>query len=712
MKKIMKKAMSLILTGAMTVQPMIQTGLETQVQAGVAQNAEFAIPAADANGRIGALMPYTRYDSAQAEIGGGAVVKESKDWDIYNIATQASDQSYISLPGSGAYVEWTMNTTGAGVTMRFTMPDSSDGMGLKGSLDVYVNGNKVRTVDLSSYWMWQYGNHEDQDNGEAPQFAFDEVHFLLDQSLKSGDKIRIQSSGASGLEYGVDFIEVENVPAPIEQPDNSVNVMDYGAVPNDGGDDLAAIRAAVEDADARGMDVYFPEGTFTLSGMWNLYCSNMKITGAGMWYTNLQFTSDAQGGGGISGGNGSNGGPDGYCKNLEFCNMYLNSGLRSRYGENAIYKCFMDVFADGSVIHDIWEDHFECGFWIADYNGAMDYSDGLKIINCRIRNNLADGVNFCQGTSNAAVYNCSVRNNGDDGLAMWNNDHMSVKDESDNIFAYNTIELIWRAGGIAIYGGTGHKIYNNYIRDMYMASGIHLNTTFPGYKFTNCQGMSFDNNILVKCGTIADLYDEDLAAIDIKDDVKNVTFNNTQIYDSPATAIRLMRSYSGVTFNATKIYGTGISGQLIGYSCSHPHTGVAIRESVESDAVFNGLEIANVPEFSDPLITSWPYYTDNGLPYNIATNSTVTVLGNDVVYSVPSYPAPDSSSQGGGVVDPLEGITGYDVELVGLAWENESGNTEIGDGDKVTFAAAIRNVSNIDIPEGAAIQLSVQVDGK
>lgn len=107
----------------------------------------------------------------------------------------------------------------------------------------------------------------------------------------------------------------------------------------------------------------------------------------------------------------------------------------------------------------------------------MDYSDGVKVINCRIRNNLADGVNFCQGTSNAAVYNCSIRNNGDDGLACWNNSYMNAKDEENNVFAYNTIEFIWRAGGIALYGGSGHHVYNNYICDMFMAAGIHLNTT-------------------------------------------------------------------------------------------------------------------------------------------------------------------------------------------------------------------------------------------
>ena len=117
---------------------------------------------------------------------------------------------------------------------------------------------------------------------------------------------------------------------------------------------------------------------------------------------------------------------------MDISNFYINSSLRSRYNQEAVYKCFMDVFKGGSAIHDIWEDHFECGFWIADYNGTIDYSNNLKIYNCRIRNNFADGVNFCQGTSNATVYNCSIRNNGDDGLAMWNDDYLGAHDEKNN----------------------------------------------------------------------------------------------------------------------------------------------------------------------------------------------------------------------------------------------------------------------------------------
>lgn len=61
----------------------------TDVQASVAD--DFIIPQAEKSGRVGVLMPYTRYDSEEALLGGGdATLKTSKDWNCMNIATQAS----------------------------------------------------------------------------------------------------------------------------------------------------------------------------------------------------------------------------------------------------------------------------------------------------------------------------------------------------------------------------------------------------------------------------------------------------------------------------------------------------------------------------------------------------------------------------------------------------------------------------------------------
>lgn len=621
MRRLAKRVIVTGMAIMLIVQPIQRGDLGSKVYGAETKRADsFYVPAANANGTVGATMPYTRYDTDKAVIGGGASIAVSADFSNQNIATQASNQSYVKLPSKGAYAEWTMNTEGDGVTMRFTMPDSSNGMGKEGSLDVYVNGTKVKTVKLTSYYMWQYfsyGNPSDTNNGGSALFAFDEVHFKLGTSLKKGDKIRIQSSGAGSMEYGVDFLEIEKVPAEIKQPANSLNVIDYGATPDDDKDDATAINNCIYIAKNKKMDVYIPAGTYKLSKKIKVLGENIKITGAGMWYTNMQFTSDAQGGGGVTGS----------CSNVEICNMYFNSNLRSRYTEKANYKCFADVFENGSVFHDIWEEHFECGFWFGDYDTNTNYCDGVKVVNCRIRNNLADGVNFCQGTSNAAVLNCSIRNNGDDGLAMWNNNYYS-KDESGNIFAYNTIDFIWRAGGIAIYGGNGHKVYNNYICDTTMASGIHLNTVFDGYKFTNNKGISFDNNVLVRCGCAKDSWNSSLAAIDMYGAVNNLTFNNNKIYDAQYDGIRVSSEPTNIVFNNTKVYGAGIEGTA-------SRKGAALNLNNGKNVVFNGIEVAKSA-----------YSNSAGYPIYSSSNSAVSTENiknyknvSSQTYTVPSYPA-------------------------------------------------------------------------
>ncbi len=650
-------------------------------------------------GSIGANMPYVRYDSSDAAIGGSAELLRSNRWELDQIASQASNQSFVTLPEKGSYAEWTMKSKGNGVTMRFTMPDTDDGMGQSGSLDVYVNDKKVKTVDLTSYYMWQYMDGGPQDvpgNGTAC-FAFDEVHFLLDKPLKPKDRIRIQSSGANELVYGVDFLEVEEVEKPIRKPKNAYSIVDYGAVADDGKDDYEAILKCIEAADKDGKDVYIPEGTYHIDQIWSLSAKDMKITGAGMWYTNIQFTNSKPQSGGIAGvGNGDIG-------NIEFCNMYINSNLRSRYEEQAIYKCFMGTYGDNSYIHDIWEDHFECGFWIADYNEPIDYSDNLLIANCRIRNNFADGVNFCQGTSYAKVYNCSIRNNGDDGLAVWNNDYLSAKDAANNIFCYNTIEFSWRAGAIAIYGGDAHEIYNNYIRDSFMASGIHLNTTFSGYKFKNTKNIRFRNNIIVRSGTSYDSWGSELAAVDLIGETQNITFENTYIYSAQHDGVRVGDQVSNITFDNLYIYGAGVDGNRPGKS-SVPHRGAAIMNFGGNVSVtVENLHVRNIANTNINFLIK-----EEGICINHMEDE-----GNSG-YQIPNYPNEEIQKEEteepliveGADITPDE-CEIPDIVVTDLTWEPE--NPIVG--SDVIFSATITNKGNGTTPEGVVNGVQFQVDG-
>jgi hypothetical protein len=319
---------------------------------------------------------------------------------------------------------------------------------------------------------------------------------------------------------------------------------------------------------------------------------NITIAGAGMWYTNIKFTNPNISGGGISFRVGTG--------KLDFSNMYLNSNLRSRYNQGAIYKCFMDDFGTNSVVHDFWEEHFECGFWVADYATTPVFvANGLTISNGRVRNNLADGVNFCQGTSGSTVTNCSVRNNGDDALACWPDSTMGAPMETNNHFTYNTIENNWRAGGIAFFGGSGHTATNNYIKDCFMGSGIRMNTTFPGYHFDTNTGITFTDNTITGSGTSHDCYNGERGAVDLEASsgaIKNVTFTNTDILNTQRDAVQFGYGggFTGITFNNTNINTTGLDGCTTS-RFSSPHNGEAIYSYTGNGAVtFHTLTTANI----------------------------------------------------------------------------------------------------------------------
>ena len=345
--------------------------------------------------------------------------------------------------------------------------------------------------------------------------------------MKSGDKISLVKKKDDNVPYGIDFIELEQAPAPVAQGENSINIVDKGASANDDSDDTAALLAAVEEAKASGKSVYIPEGRFNFDKQVNIEADNLKISGAGVWHTQLHFTSDKRYGGGIVFGHNSNG--------IELSNLYMDSNLTSRYNEDAQYKAISGTLGKDSKIHDIWVQHFEVGMWIGDYDqtGNMKYTDGLVVENARIRNNLADGINFAQGTKNSTVKNSNIRGNGDDGLAIWSSisDGTNAAAEENNKFLNNTIESGWRAAGIGIFGGKGHEISGNLIKDVFAGAGIRVNTVFAGHNFDlNDSGIKIHDNTILRSGTTNDLYKLHRGAIDFQQ-VRG-TIKNVDVYDN------------------------------------------------------------------------------------------------------------------------------------------------------------------------------------
>ena len=483
----------------------------------------------------GAKMPYTTHEAENASVENGATIQQSTDME--STAVEATNQTYVELPKKDAAVTFNVTEPANALNVRYTIPD-----GASGQLDVQVNGSSVGNLDLSSHSAWQYlkGDHEyDQAiDGSSARFRFDETRLLLkDIQLKSGDRISLVKKKDDNVPYGIDFIELEQAPAPVAQGENSISIVDKGASANDDSDDTAALLAAVEEAKASGKSVYIPEGRFNFDKQVNIEADNLKISGAGVWHTQLHFTSDKRYGGGIVFGHNSNG--------IELSNLYMDSNLTSRYNEDAQYKAISGTLGKDSKIHDIWVQHFEVGMWIGDYDqtGNMKYTDGLVVENARIRNNLADGINFAQGTKNSTVKNSNIRGNGDDGLAIWSSisNGTNAAAEENNKFLNNTIESGWRAAGIGIFGGKGHEISGNLIKDVFAGAGIRVNTVFAGHNFDlNDSGIKIHDNTILRSGTTNDLYKLHRGAIDfqqVRGTIKNVDVYNNKLLNTLADPV-------------------------------------------------------------------------------------------------------------------------------------------------------------------------------
>jgi putative iron-regulated protein frpC len=491
-------------------------------------NIKTAVPNAS---QYGAKLGYTTYEAEQSELKNGVVKNASSSEAERATAREASGQAYVDLP-TNASVSFIAQADANAVTIRYTVPD-----GESGKVEVKVNNTVIGTLDLSSKSNWQYLDnytyhpnddikvHDTPAADRLARFQFDEVSQLFKEAnIKVGDKVTITNIDSTPV--GIDLVDLEKAPDAIRQPENSVSITDFGAVANDGSDDYQAFIAAIESAKASKKSVYIPEGQFDFSRPISLYVPDgIKITGAGQWHTKLHFLNTeaakyddkgyASGGGGISFEPGS--------KDIDLGNLSMDSNLNSRHDEKANYKGISGTLGTGSSIHDIKIEHFEAGVWIGDYskNKPLNYTDGLTISNATIRNNFADGVNFAQGTSNSTVINSNIRGNGDDGLATWSSHHENTNAHvaENNHFLNNTVELGWRAAGIGIFGGKGHEVANNLIKDNANWGGVRLNTVFKNsHNFDfNDTGISVHDNLLVNNGTNADTYGRVKGSIDLEE---------------------------------------------------------------------------------------------------------------------------------------------------------------------------------------------------
>ncbi|MFJ1600752.1 CARDB domain-containing protein [Streptomyces sp. NPDC088261] len=569
----------------------------------------------------GAAVPYTEYEAEAGRYQGTLLETDAeRTFGHTNFATESSGRKSVRLNSTGQFVEFTSTVPTNSIVVRNSIPDAANGGGIEATIGLYVNDTFVRKLTFSSKHSWLYG---DTDGPEAltntPQAdarrLFDESNALLSTTYPAGTKFKLQRDASDTASfYIIDLIDLEQVAPPTSKPAECTSITAYGAVPDDGIDDTAAIQRAVTDNQTDVIDcVWIPVGQWRQEkkiltddplnrGQYNqVGISNVTIRGAGMWHSQLYtLTEPHLAVGSINHPHEGNFGFD-IDNNTQISDIAIFGSGRIRGGPGGAEGgvALNGRFGKNTKIANVWIEHANVGVWVGrDYDNIPELwgpADGLELTGMRIRDTYADGINFTNGTRNSKVFNSSFRTTGDDSLAVWANRY--VKDTSvdvahDNQFINNTIQLPWRATGIAVYGGYGNKIENNLVYDTANYPGIMLATDHDPLPFTGQTLIA--NNGLYRTGGAFWNEDQEFGAITLfaqSRDIPGVTIRDTDIYDSTFDGIQFKTgggNVPGVVINNVKIdksnNGAGILA-MSGARGSATLTNVTITNSADGNIV-------------------------------------------------------------------------------------------------------------------------------
>lgn len=498
-------------------------------------NAQSISFAEDTNERGYFQRPYLRYEAEpeKCETNGRFLYPT---YDQRELQSEASNQSAVQLIEENSFVQWRSDQAADGLTIRFSLPDNTDGTGLQGTLALYLDEEFVQNISLNSYWAWQYilkSGSKYPDNipdslTKFPRMRFDEIHVKLIRKISANSIIRLVKEDNTEVPYTIDFVELEEIPKAVT----------FESVTNENKIAYSPEEGKLQNfiSQNRGKTIFLPEGRYEVDGRIFITGDGTKLIGAGMWYTEIFFTasSDERSTYNQRGIETSN-------SNIVIEGLYLNTINNKRYYNNdVIYqvgKGLMGSFGSNSVIRNVWIEHFECGGWIEGANN-------LIVQNCRFRNNYADGMNLAHGSKNSVVEHCSFRNNGDDDMASWSRGDRLCE---NIVYRYNTSENNWRASGLGFFGGKQNKASNIVIIDP-MEAGFRVTSDFPGMPFSNEGFTEFENISVYNGGVTAgvpgiggDLWGNQQGALHIlsstRYDLQNIKFSNIDLYNSKNDAV-------------------------------------------------------------------------------------------------------------------------------------------------------------------------------
>ncbi|MEY9963503.1 hypothetical protein ABIA33_001536 [Streptacidiphilus sp. MAP12-16] len=488
----------------------------------------------------GATVPYTEYPAASAQTN-GTVLPYSTSYP--SLQAESTGRQAVQLTATGQYVQFTLTKPANAVVLRYSIPANTDGSTATAPLALYAGATKIQDLSLTTQYSWLYGggyyDTHTPSSGPAHHF-YDETRALIG-NWPAGTVLKLQKDAAdSASSYTIDVLDAEQVDPAFTMPGAGyVSVTNYGVTPDSGADDTAAINSALSALSGTGQGLWFPAGSYDISGRINL--ANIAVRGAGTWYTTIKSTA-VNGAGGLFATGGSS----------QIADLTISGDQTSRNNDSGAAG-IEGSFGSGSLIYDVWIEHAKVGLWAAPGNG-------LYVVGDRIRDVFADGLHVHGGSSNTRVDQTEVRNTGDDELAL--------DTEGGNVtgcsLTNNTVSSPIQANGIGVYGGGNNAVSGNLVSDtVAFGSGITVSTRF-GAGFTGPTTVS--GNALLRAGSYNTNWGSAMGALwiyaNLYDMTQPVTINNNSISNASYQGVLLSyaKQISNLTLDHLSVNGAGTYG--------------------------------------------------------------------------------------------------------------------------------------------------------
>lgn len=480
--------------------------------------------------------PVEEYEAEEQQISGIVIGPERA---FGTLAAEASGRLAVRLDDPHQAVAITLRSPARGLTIRYSLPDSSDGRGLESEAVIEADGRELARAPLTSRYSYYYGIYpftNRPSDGRAHHF-WDEVRILLPETLPTGTKLTLRPAPGS-REFAVDVIETEQVETPQPPPEGAISVTEFGADPTGQRSARQAFGRAVAAARKSGRVLYVPAGRYRIDG--HVVVDEVTIAGAGQWHTiiaghHLGFYSL---------GSGS--------RRVSLSGFAIESDVTRRQDRLPL-AAIGGIFSE-SEFRDLYLHHAKVGLWLD--GPAHD----LAIREVTIADQAADGINLHRGIRSAVIENNRIRNVGDDGIASWS-DRVANR---DILIRRNRVVAPGLANGIALYGGRDIEVSGNWIADtLTQGGGIHLGTRFRSTPFEG--SIRVANNRIVRSGSMDPNWHFGIGAIWLyaleKPIAANIILIDNVIEDAGCEAVQLIGPHriDGISIDGLQIRGRGTS---------------------------------------------------------------------------------------------------------------------------------------------------------